>query len=59
MSDVKASLRRAVEADAIRAWSNPAPNVWYIDTGYACPQMDDEYIQGYVKMLNDSTTSTP
>lgn len=54
---VKASLRSAVERGAIRGWSMPAPNVWYVDTGHAVPEMTDEYILLYAEMLNESASS--
>lgn len=53
----KVALREAVERGDIRAWSMPAPNVWYIDTGLAVPEMTDEYVLLYAQMLSDAAAS--
>ena len=64
VEEIKAVLRRAVVYKIIRAWSRPAPNVWYIYFVTGCEQKDDEFVEAYAKTLNelyelyDSSTPT-
>jgi len=52
INESKDILRTAVRRDIIRAWSRPAPDVWYIDTSLGgCKQRDDAYVRDYTTGL--------